>query len=140
MARLSLRRLLRPRLLGVWLLTFLVIFVLYLDFTIRTQFEGKRWALPARVYARPLELYPGMKLSAEQLTTELTALGYHKDAGNEEPGTFRRNKNELEIVSRPFRFWDSAQESRRLHVEFNGSRLAVLRDSEAHIPLNLARL
>ena len=140
MARLSLRRLLRPRLLGVWLLTFLVIFVLYLDFTIRTQFEGKRWALPARVYARPLELYPGMKLSAEQLTAELTALGYRRDTANEEPGTFRRTKDELEIVSRPFRFWDSAQESRRLRVEFNGSRLAVLHDLETHIPLNLARL
>jgi penicillin-binding protein 1B len=118
----------------------MVIFVVYLDYTIRTQFEGKRWALPARVYARPLELYPGMKLSAEQLTAELTALGYHKDAGNEEPGTFRRNQNELEIFSRPFRFWDKAQASQRLRVEFNDAQVAALNDVEIHIALNLARL
>ena len=124
----------------VGLLTFMVIFVVYLDYTIRTQFEGKRWALPARVYARPLELYPGMKLSAEQLTAELTALGYHKDAGNEEPGTFRRNQNELEIFSRPFRFWDKAQASQRLRVEFNDAQVAALNDVEIHIALNLARL
>lgn len=124
----------------VGLFTFMVIFVVYLDYTIRTQFEGKRWALPARVYARPLELYPGMKLSAEQLTAELTALGYHKDAGNEEPGTFRRNQNELEIFSRPFRFWDKAQASQRLRVEFNDAQVAALNDVEIHIALNLARL
>ncbi len=122
------------------LLTFLVIFVLYLDYTIRSQFEGKRWALPARVYARALELYPGMKLSAEQLTAELTALGYRKDPAGEEPGTFQRRNNSLEIVSRPFRFWDGAQDSRRLRLEFTGPRLTALSDLDMHLNLNLARL
>jgi len=37
----------------------LVLYVIPLDRTVREKFEGKRWALPARVYARPLELYTG---------------------------------------------------------------------------------
>ena len=41
-------------------------YVLYLDHIIRSQFEAKRWSLPARVYARPLDLYPEMALSARQ--------------------------------------------------------------------------
>ena len=35
-------------------------FVLYLDFRVRTEFEGRRFALPARIYARPLELHAGL--------------------------------------------------------------------------------
>ena len=35
--------------------------LLFLDIHIRAQFEGKRWALPAKVYARPLELYAGYR-------------------------------------------------------------------------------
>jgi penicillin-binding protein 1B len=34
-------------------------FTLYLDFRVRSEFEGRRFALPARIYARPLELHAG---------------------------------------------------------------------------------
>src|SRR3569623_254302 len=41
------------------------VYVAYLDHTVRGQFEGKRWALPAYVYARPLELqFDGRVLTA----------------------------------------------------------------------------
>ena len=29
-------------------------FTLYLDIRVRSEFEGRRFALPARIYARPL--------------------------------------------------------------------------------------
>ena len=45
--------------------------LVYLDAQVREKFEGKRWALPAKVYARPLELYPGQQLSADDLQLEL---------------------------------------------------------------------
>src|SRR2546426_9380048 len=32
------------------------VFTLYLDSRVRSEFEGRRFALPARIYARPLEL------------------------------------------------------------------------------------
>ena len=72
----------RVRIALLSLLLMLSGFVLYLDMTVRAQFEGKRWALPARVYARPLELYPGLKLRPEQLGAELAMLGY-RDAGGQ---------------------------------------------------------
>ena len=49
-------------------------YVVYLDVQIRSQFTGKRWSLPARVYARPIEMYAGLELTAEQFVTELKAL------------------------------------------------------------------
>ncbi len=51
------------RLLAIGFLFSLVlgVYLLYLDHTVTTKFEGKRWAVPARVYGRPLELYPGAR-------------------------------------------------------------------------------
>jgi len=58
-----LRVLLAAALLG---LVALLVYVAWLDSQVRQQFEGKRWALPAQVYARPLELYPGQALNADR--------------------------------------------------------------------------
>mgnify|MGYP006166546561 CR=1 FL=1 len=35
-------------------------YVMHLDGIVREKFEGKRWAIPARVYARPLVLQAGL--------------------------------------------------------------------------------
>ncbi len=50
--------------------------MLYLDAVIRAEFDQKRWALPAKVYARPLELFESMSLSADAFAQELKLLGY----------------------------------------------------------------
>jgi len=49
-------------------------YVLKLDDQVKTQFAGKLWALPARVFARPLELYEGQTLFADNLEKELKLL------------------------------------------------------------------
>ena len=41
----------------------LAAWLVYLDAVIRDKFEGRRWQLPAQVYAQPLELYPGQTLA-----------------------------------------------------------------------------
>ena len=45
--------------LGMLFAVGLGIYALSLDGTVREKFEGKRWAIPAKVYSRPLELYTG---------------------------------------------------------------------------------
>jgi penicillin-binding protein 1B len=130
----------RLRLALLSLLLMLSGFVLYLDITVRVQFEGKRWALPARVYARPLELYPGLKLRPEQLGAELAMLGY-RDADNQlDPGSFRQQRNEFTIATRPFVFWDGAQAALQLRADFDGSHLRSLTDLKTEKPVTLARL
>jgi penicillin-binding protein 1B len=32
-------------------------YVIHIDSVIRKKFEGQRWDIPAKVYARPLEIY-----------------------------------------------------------------------------------
>ena len=36
------------------------------------------WELPAKVYARPLELFVGARLAADDLAYELEVLGYRR--------------------------------------------------------------
>lgn len=50
------------------------LYMLYLDSVIRAEFDQKRWAMPAKVYARPLELFEGMGLSADEFAQELKLL------------------------------------------------------------------
>ena len=48
---------------------------IYLEAGVQENFSGKRWAVPAKGVARPLELYAGQKLNRDDFVTELSALG-----------------------------------------------------------------
>jgi penicillin-binding protein 1B len=130
----------RLRLMLLWLLLALSAFTLYLDITVRQQFEGKRWALPARVYARPLELYPGAKLTPDQLQAELNLLNYRVASGPLEPGSFHRSGDDVDIMIRAFSFSDGAQNALALHLEFADGQLHTLSDSGNANAVTLARL
>ncbi|MCB1824602.1 MAG: penicillin-binding protein 1B [Candidatus Competibacteraceae bacterium] len=52
------------------------LYMLYLDAVIRAEFDQKRWATPAKVFARPLELFETMSLSADAFAQELKLLNY----------------------------------------------------------------
>ena len=66
------------------------IYVVYLDRIVTTQFEGRRWTLPAQVYAAPLELYAGEALAAPDLEHELQRLQYRRVDTLEQPGSYSR--------------------------------------------------
>jgi penicillin-binding protein 1B len=99
----------------------------WLDHVIRGQFEGKRWALPARIYARPLELYPDLRLTPGNLVRELEQLGYQSTGQIDRPGSYRkRDATTLEVFLREFRFWDGTEPARQLRVSFAGDRVQDL--------------
>ncbi len=114
-------------------------YVGYLDHTVRTLFEGKRWALPARVYARPLELYPGMKLSAEQFATELGLLKYHTATALISTGIYRRQGSEFDVVTRPFTFWDGKEPSVHVRAVLEGDRVGSIVNVSTGEPVGLVR-
>ncbi len=64
-------------------------YIYYLDVTIREAFEGRKFALPARVYGRALEVYPGLKLTREQFVEEFKSIGYHESPQPDEPATYK---------------------------------------------------
>jgi len=102
------------------------VYVAWLDLHVRSQFEGRRWSVPARVYARPLELYPGMQLSPDALESALQAAGYQSGASTDRAATYARHGNEVRLHTRAFRFWDGEQAPRRVQVRFRARQVAGL--------------
>ena len=127
-------------LLALALLLIFSAYVLYLDQQVRTQFEGKRWALPAHVYARALELYPDQHLSAEQFAAELKSLGYRSVPRPQLPGTYARSGNAFVLVTRPFHFWDGDENSQSLRLEFSGNQLVGIWQASTGDSVDLLRL
>jgi penicillin-binding protein 1B len=117
-----------------------LLYTLYLDFTIRQQFEGKRWELPARVYARPLELFSGQDLQLKDVVRELQAIGYQRRANPRQGGSYRQVGNELQLVTRQFDFWDGTEPSRHLTLRFDGAKLMDLREQGSGANVDIARL
>lgn len=115
-------------------------YVAYLDQTVRSQFEGNRWAWPSQVYARPLELFPGAPLSSAQFLEELQLLGYRRTQGERLSGSYVRRGEEFQVVTRPFTFGDSREVSIPVRVRFEGSRVLSVQHMDNGTPLELVRL
>ncbi len=134
------RRWLKP-LLGVLLIAILAFagYLLWLDHEVTSRFEGKRWAIPARVYARPLELYEGKPLTVAQLLAELKVLGYRPVAHPRHAGGYSRKRGHFLFKTREFVFWDEQATSRLVDLTIRNGRISRLRDDK-HKPLPLIRL
>ncbi|MDE0460162.1 MAG: penicillin-binding protein 1B [Chromatiales bacterium] len=99
-------------------------YVAWLDYRIRDEFEGARWAVPARVFARPLELAPGAAISADAIEAELKLAGYRQVRAAFRPASFERDGERIRLVTREFRFPDGTAPSRRVTVSVSGGRIA----------------
>lgn len=118
----------------------LSLYVLYLDQVIRQKFEGKRWALPAVVYARPLELYPGLAFSAPMLEAELQLAGYRRDKVVTVAGGYDLAGNVMHLVTRGFVFPDGEETSASVTVEFSGPSIGRITNTATGADLALVRL
>jgi len=117
-----------------------LIYVLQLDTTIREKFEGARWEIPARVYARPLEIYPDKKFSADQFADELRRLGYLKVNRPRDPGTYTSIGGAFIVRTRDFTFWDGEELSRSIRLEFAGDHVLGIWKADDGSSLDLLRL
>ena len=127
------------RLLFVLLFIF-TFYVIYLDFEVRSQFDGKKWSVPARVYARPLELYIGKPLSHEQLDFELKTSGYRFTADDIKTGQYQKSGNSYRVVIREFDFWDGHQPPRYIEIKIEDGFISNVRDFRDHTDIAVVRL
>ena len=132
----------RSILLRIFVILALVLagYLVYLDYQVRHQFDGKRWSLPARVYARPLELYAGLALTAEQLSAELSALHYHSVPSPRQAGEVSRNRNVFHFISRPFVHWDGQEPSHNIRLTIANGTVQKLVDARNGRAVSLVRL
>ncbi len=114
-------------------------FAIYLDAVVQEKFSGKRWTIPAKVYARPLELFVGQKLDKNDFLAELDALGYRRERSVSGPGGASVAGNDIELHTRGFQFYEGAEQSQRLRVRFSGDFVAGLSSANGS-SLPVARL
>jgi len=122
-------------------LVFLVIvlgFALYLNSEVQEKFTGKKWTIPAKVYARPLELFIGQNLSLNDLILELETLGYRKQ-NDAQIGNFQISNNKLTLFSRGFQFYEGLEPPRNITITFNNNKISNLVQNNNE-PLPIARL
>ncbi|QIB66005.1 penicillin-binding protein 1B [Kineobactrum salinum] len=103
-----------------------VLCLVYLDARITSTFTDKMWELPAKVYARPLELYTGARLSADDLAWELEVLGYRKVTAARRPGQVSRAGNRFDLYTRGFDFPGESEPARPLRIELRDDRVQQL--------------
>lgn len=127
----------KPSLLKRFLLPSVAVFslvfiawVVYLDFTVRAKFDGKKWAIPARVYAQPMEVYEGLSLSAQEFERELKALGYRFVSRLSGPGQALKQGSEYRVQTRGFHFWDGEEQSATYNVSFAPNQVSALSGNE----------
>src|SRR5260370_35878583 len=77
-------------------------FTLYLDIRVRSEFEGRRFALPARIYARPLELHAGLRIAQIDVVRELQEAGYGQGPREGDPGWFADHNGGPRVTWPPF--------------------------------------
>lgn len=92
------------------------IYIVYLDRVVTPQFEGRRWTLPAQVFAQPLELYAGLSLSADALEAELTRLQYVRTSELTRPGVYHRRGAHFDIAARRAQFVDEVRDAQTISV------------------------
>lgn len=124
-------------LIGLILLTLLLVaaiilglYMIKLDRVVKEKFEGKRWEIPARVYARPLELYTGAPLSASALQDELRLLNYRKADNYQSAGTWSQQGGYYYVHTRGFDYGDSQDPQQVLKISFAGEQITDIQSTQ----------
>ena len=110
----------------------LSVYLYYLDIEVTEKFEGSRWEVPSRVFARPLGLYEGKKLTAAELEFELKLLRY-TEGEVDRVGTYYKRSNSVYLRTRPFRFSTGLVEETYLKVSFKNGYITRVYDAKNKI-------
>ncbi|MCF6319876.1 MAG: transglycosylase domain-containing protein, partial [Proteobacteria bacterium] len=111
------------------IVTITIFFLIYLntlDQKIQNLFDGARWEVPSRVYARPLELFAGKSLSQSALLAELKLLNYRKVINLNTPGEYFVGANKIIVFSRKFDYPDGSEPQQIFQVFFKQSKITKI--------------
>jgi len=122
---------------GVWTAGWL----LELDSSVVSRFEGRRFSVPSRVYAAPIIIYPGVDWQRLDLAGWLTRMGYREqnEAGPLAIGRFRWLPGRLRVHLRGFEHPQLPEPDRKIEFRLEGGRVREMRD-EHGAPLDVVAL
>lgn len=110
--------------------------IMHLDRVVTKQFQGRHWSVPARVFAAPLELYAGARISADDLEEELRRVHYRRGDPAGGPGVYRRVGNAFDIRTRRVRFIDEQRDAQLVSIHADASAITSMRQADgADLPV-----
>lgn len=111
-------------------------FVLYLDLLITNKFEGQKWALPAHVYTRSMDVYVGQVIAQKTIIDELKELGYKAAFESDDltrTGQYFSQENNLHIYQRAFTFWDVEREAQKIRIYWQNGQISRILQAEGDL-------
>lgn len=115
-------------------------YLLWLDTVVGQRLSDLQWELPARVYARPIDLYAGSTISAPDLERHLRRAGYQPQTQLHMPGDYWRDGNRVGVFLREFAYWDGVEPARRVEIHYAGGRVAAMREAGSKQTVDLVRI
>lgn len=115
-------------------------YVFWLDSSLVTRLASRHWSLPARLYANPLDVFPGQKLGAAGLEKSLIRSGYRLLEKLDLPGEYHRGLQSIDIYCRRFNYWDGTDPERRVRIEFGDGVVTGIHELPARRELPIVRI
>ncbi|WP_017463123.1 penicillin-binding protein 1B [Dyella ginsengisoli] len=119
---------------------FLLPYTLVLNKRVQDRFNDLVFAVPTRVFARPLLLEAGEPMTPAALELELTFAGYSDDGKGELPGRWGRHGGRYTISSRGYAGPDGGELPKRITVTMGRGVVAAVADAASGKPLKQAHL
>jgi penicillin-binding protein 1B len=114
---------------------FLLPYTLILNARLQDRFNDLVFAVPTRVYARPLLLEPGRAMTPAALELELTFAGYTPDGAGKVQGSYSKNGSRFIINSRGYAGPDGGELAHRLRVSLADGQVASVVDDASGKPI-----
>ncbi len=109
----------------------LALYLVKLDRTITSKFEGKRWDIPAKVYSQPLELYQGAAVDDETIKTWLELLNYRSNPAYDRTGSFHKSGNDYFIHTRGFTYSaNDVDKQQVIKMTVSGNKIQSIQSTE----------
>lgn len=122
------------------LLGFVLPYVLVLNKRVQDRFSDLVFAVPTRVYARPLALAPGTPMTRAALKLELTFAGYSDDGRGQVAGSWSGHGDDFVISSRGFAGPDGGELPRRIRVALGKGIVQSVSDVATAKPIKSTHL
>ena len=115
-------------------------YTLVLNKRVQDRFNDLVFAVPTRVFARPLPLAPDEPMTPAALKLELTFAGYIDDGHGRVPGSWARNGSTYVISSRGYVDPDGGELPRRIRVVLGRGVITSVHDLASGKPIALTHL
>jgi len=119
---------------------FVLPYTLVLNKRVQDRFNDLVFAVPTRIYARPLALTSGTPMTPGALELELTFAGYSNDGHGQVAGTWAKDGSNYTIASRGYAGPDGGEVPKRIRVALSKGQVSSVKDLSTSKALDLTHI